>query len=146
MQLETTIICDELPGKRRPFIKELFNYSIDTTLNEGTIEFDGYYYINDPSDEKNDWDSQNNDDLPTQLLMNVFICETEPTYKQVAHNCFHIEVYKRFIIQNTDVISKEIDEDGEEMNICFFPTNRQRLHFKILKYVNSAEDIPESFR
>ena len=140
----------------RVYIQDLKNYSIDLTKNEGTIEFNGYYYVNDPSDDepKDEWTYHRrySETLPTILLMYVYVMDGEAkpvpgepgSFRQEIISADHylVQVYKRDIIQNTDVISTIEDEDGSEMNVCFFPTDHQRLHFQILKVVKGNE-IPE---
>lgn len=155
--IETYIEFTPKPNCSRVYIQELNNYSIDLTNNEGTIEFNGYYYVNDDDGDeepKDGWsyNRRYNETLPTILLMDVIVMEGEAkpvagesgSYRQeiISGDRYLVQVYKRDIIQNTDVISNEVDEDGEEMNICFFPTNLQRLYFHILKVVKGNE-IPE---
>lgn len=119
--------------------------------SEGTILFDGYYYVDDhgPTEEELTlpaWErpQKYGRHLPQTLDMYVEIYKKEPykveklesggtryhyeTVKKYAH---HVEIYKRVIHECTDQISK-IVEDGEEMDICFFPTNLQTLYFRIL--------------
>ncbi len=150
--IETYINFTAKSNCRHPFIKDLFNYSIDLTLNEGTIEFDGYYYVEDKVPEK-EWERRYSEVLPTRLLMDVIVMDAEAkpvpgkpgsyTQETISGNQYYIEVYKRDYIKNTDVTSTIEDDDGEEMRVCFFPTDHQRLHFRILKEVKSAQDIPE---
>ena len=111
---------------------------------EGSLFFDGYYYVEDskPVSEEvaryHDW-------LPQVLDLYVKVRELEPYKKEVdergfvrhIHNIieehlFTIEIYKRVIHDSTDVISQVEDEDGEEMNVCFFPTNKQTIYFRVL--------------
>lgn len=120
-----------------PYIRECINF-VNDGLN-GSITFDGYYYEDDSN-------------LPQQMLMFYSKYEAEP-YDQkdlsgVLHSYYNkleelvcdIEITGRKIIENTDQYSNEID-DGSEMRICFFPTNKQTLHFKILKTYNSIDEI-----
>ncbi len=151
--IETFIHFTTKSTHRYPYIKDLFNYSIDLTLNEGTIEFDGYYYVHDEMPEK-EWERQYSEVLPTRLLMDVIVMDANVkpipdkpgSYRQetIMANQYYIEVYKREYIKNTNVIST-IDDDGDEMRVCFFPTDHQRLHFRILKEVKSAAEVPDSF-
>ena len=153
--IETYIDFTQKRDGSRVYIQDLKNYSIDLTNNEGTIEFNGYYYVNDDDEIKEEWSQRYRETLPTILLMDVIVMEGEAkpvvgesgSYRQevISGDRYLVQVYKRDIIQNTDVISKEVDEDGEEMNICFFPTNLQRLHFHILKVVKGNEIPQEMF-
>ena len=54
-------------------------------------------------------------------------------YKFHEESHYLIEVYKREIHQKTDKYSETQDDDGEVMNICFFPTCEQTLYFKVLE-------------
>ncbi len=137
---------------RYPYIKDLLNYSIDSTLNEGSVEFDGYYYVHD-EEPANEYERRYSEVLPTKLIMNVCVMDSEAkpvpgevgAFRQelVSGGEYLIEVYKREYIKNTDIISTIEDEDGEEMRVCFFPTDHQRLHFRILKEIKSSQDIPD---
>jgi hypothetical protein len=120
-----------------PYIRECIDFS-KNDIN-GYITFDGYYYEKDSN-------------LPQKMLMFYSKYEKEP-YKQtdisgVLHSYYNkleeiicdIEFTGRTIIENTDKYSDEIDE-GSEMKICFFPTNKQTLDFKILKTYKSIDEI-----
>lgn len=121
-----------------PYIRECIDFSRDD-LN-GSITFNGYYYEDDSK-------------LPQKMLMFYSKYESEPYEEKdisgVRHSYFKkleelmcdIEIIGRTIIENTDHYSDEIDEDGSEMRICFFPTNKQTLHFKILKTYKTIDEI-----
>jgi hypothetical protein len=38
-------------------------------------------------------------------------------------------------------ISEIDDEDGETMKVCFFPTNRIRLWFRVLEDMNDKQGV-----
>ena len=42
---------------------------------------------------------------------------------------------KREIVKDTSSYGPVEDSDGEEMNVCFFPTERQRIFFTVKKVV-----------
>ena len=106
------------------YISDLIEYN----EKEGSIHFNGYYYVEDhappyPEDvtlepcettRYNIW-------LPRVVTMSV--------YKDNTCNEYQIEIYKRIIHESTDKIS-EIEEDGEPIRVCFFPTNRQTIYFR----------------
>jgi hypothetical protein len=116
---------------------------------EGYIHFDGYYYVENHAppyleDEAlgprryNSW-------LPQKLVMFSLVFEKEPYevevvdnvtksyYKEIESLKYIVEIYKKEINEITDVIS-EIDEgNGEKLNVCFFPTNRQMIYFRVLE-------------
>ena len=53
--------------------------------------------------------------------------------KEVESLQYTVEIYKKVIHENTDIISEIDDADGEKANICFFPTNRQTIYFRVLE-------------
>ena len=119
-----------------PYVQELFDLRLDAS--EGHIEFNGYYYADDST-------------FPRRHLMLYAMYSDATTMKeekgyrtiyanQVEHT-LAIEIYKREIIENTDVTSNIEDDDGESMDVCFFPTNRQTLFFRILKRYEGTHDI-----
>jgi hypothetical protein len=127
--------------KKTPYIynQDTIEYICDGIT--GSLCFDGYYYVEDTKKEEarySDW-------LPQTLDMYVKRRETEPYKKEVGENgytryfyntveenLYTIEIYKRVIHESTDIISQVEDEDGEEMNVCFFPTNKQTVYFRVL--------------
>jgi hypothetical protein len=94
-------------------------------LEEGPdfIEFDGRFHA---------------EDFPLPYIMILYEMETTPYlvedgtshYRMVRSIKQDIEVIRREILEDTSVIS-EIVEDGEPMSICFTPTCRQRIWFKV---------------
>lgn len=91
------------------------------------MEFDGYHYVED-------------DAYPLSYSMSVSETETTPYkveenvsyYCTVRSDLFLIEIYRREKGEDTSSYSEELDEDGEPMNICFFPTCRQKMWFRVL--------------
>ncbi len=109
----------------RPFINIVFNYENNGT--EGILEFDGYYYVNDSELEPNQSVSYQRyqHSLPQELQM--LVCKD-----CLLISAYEIEIYKREKIENTDKFSIVNEPDGSEMSVCFFPTDRQRIYFKVL--------------
>jgi hypothetical protein len=58
---------------------------------------------------------------------------TTSYYKELECLQYIIEVYKKVIHKNTDVISEIDDGYGENTRVCFFPTNRQTIYFRVLE-------------
>jgi hypothetical protein len=113
------------PQIREPYILKLFGYETDG--HEGIIDFDGRNTIKEEG-------------LPIKLLMLVTIKDRTGFTKENSNSIFYnlnkqdelfIEIYKKEIICCTDRISTIEDEDGEEMNVCFTPTDRQKLYFRV---------------
>jgi len=142
---------------RVPYVRtsEPIEYKCDG--KEGSICFDGYYYVEDtgppyPEDSNillNLWDRPKRwpEHLPKTLYMHITHREKEPYkeeyddldkctrvfYNIIEEHKYIIEVYKRITHQCTDTYSEVTDDDGEVMNVCFFPTNRQTLYFRVLE-------------
>jgi hypothetical protein len=139
---------------RPPHIRELVSYACDGS--EGIIEFDGYYYINDSSDSCYSTCKS----LPAKEILHVVSYSDNPPqvryemqpsllpdadgtrplvqvmhtkYEIIDDNFYLIEIYKRETIRCTNQISTIEDDDGEEMNVCFFPTDLQRLYFRVIE-------------
>lgn len=117
-----------------PWVGKLIDYEL--TATGGHITFDGYYYVDDK-------------ELPRTHTIDFSKREAKP-YKVVdgTHHyniefvfSAEIEIHEREIFKITDVISTIEDEDGEEMNVCFFPTKIQRLHFSVLKLHHISEGV-----
>jgi hypothetical protein len=104
---------------RTPYIQELLGISINPITLEGVIHFNGYYYIEDI-------------DLPQKLRM-TYRHTTGQNREVVEYLYADVEVYRREKGKATDSYSTIEDDDGEEMNVCFFPTAIQRLYFRVLE-------------
>jgi hypothetical protein len=129
---------------------------------EGTISFDGYFYVNDaaeltPEEERmQPWDrpSRYGRYLPMELRMVMQRREREPAEREVTpegwtrckytvleeHDCI-INVYKRVTHESTNRVSEIEDDDGEPMSVCFFPTNRQTLYFRIVELPKGTKRV-----
>ena len=146
---------EEDPKARTPYIinQEPIEYTCDGT--EGSMTFDGYYYVEDHAppypedDDLEQWNrpSRHSEWLPKNIIMYTKLRDTAPYkdeydeekmctythYKTHEEGHYHIEIYKRVIHETTDRYSKEHDEDGEGMNICFFPTCKQTIYFRVVQ-------------
>ncbi len=83
--------------------------TISLSWEEGKIVFDGYWY-----------DSSNN--LPCIVSM----------YEYSSGRGEIVEILTKTVGESTDRISEIEDDDGEIMNVCFFPTNIITLTFRII--------------
>jgi hypothetical protein len=123
----------------RPHVREVFELSIQG--DKGFLLYDGYHRIENhppPYPEYEQWNVSFGDQrtpheewLPQDLTMIVY--ETNREKKEQIDITYHICGTKREIIECTDVYSKDVDPCGEEMEICYFPTNKQKLYFDILR-------------
>lgn len=142
-----------IPGSSHPYVRNVIDFKCNGI--SGELAFDGYYYVNDDSNEtlysytlpkeEKLYVEVISDDPPiiTRQMVPSFLkdengerplIEVEHTeYKILEKHFWKILVYKREKLRNTDVISTVTDDDGEEMNICFFPTDEQRIYFQILQ-------------
>ena len=125
-------MCDDLyfirkHGKVVPYVKTLYACQLSTQTNEGCLHIDGYYYVNDGR-TVSEYDAQHT--LPLELVM---------IYEKIV---YHICVYDRILLKDTSVTSKIYDEEGEEMDVCFYPTAEQTIHFRILKAYGKDDIVP----
>jgi hypothetical protein len=140
---------EEDTHQQTPYIcgQEPIEYSCDG--KEGYIHFNGYYYVENhapPYLEDEALRPRRYDVwLPQKLKMITQLREKEPYKEEVVDNVttsyykeleclqYIIEVYKKVIHKNTDVISEIDDGYGENTRVCFFPTNRQTIYFRVLE-------------
>lgn len=127
-------------NKTEPFDSHLFihhdrptEFKIDG--DEGTLTFDGYFYVeNHPPPYPED------ENLPvyerpyrhSSYLPKLFEVYTKSNSTDEEH-FYKVEVYKKVVHKSTDRMSTIEDDDGSEMRVCFNPTNLQTLHFKLLE-------------
>jgi len=145
-------------NSRLPYI--ISETEIDYQIQDktGSITFDGYYYVEDhappyPEDghleiyERN----RHSDWLPKTVQLYVRLRETEPyinttdangithtAHKTLEEDLYVIEIYKRITHESTDRVSTVSakpytgSDTEDEMNVCFFPTNKMTLYFRVL--------------
>ena len=138
---------------RTPYIlgQEPIEYTFDG--KEGSIYFDGYYYVEDhapPYPEDDDIDicereRRHDEWLPKKAIMFTTLRETEPSkvetredgsihteYNYLEKDMYMIEIYKR----EKDEVTNQYSDMGDEydgMKVCFFPTRKQRIFFRVLE-------------
>jgi hypothetical protein len=135
--------------KQIPYIcrQEPIDYFCDGKY--GYIHFDGYYYVENHGPpylgEEALGQRRYNAWLPQTLRMFSQLFEkypykvdvvdnvTKSYYKEIESIQYIIKIYRKDIHENTDVVSEIDDGDGENMKICFFPTNRQTIYFRVLE-------------
>jgi hypothetical protein len=106
-------------------------------LSGGFLEFDGYFYVEPEEVAKN----------PKKFFLSMHECEAEPWkveegtsfYKYKWQFFKEVEVYRIEKGEDTSSYSKVDDEDEGEMNICFFPTCRMKLWFRVIGDLNTQE-------
>jgi hypothetical protein len=153
--MTTSIYFHNLAGETRcvPYIVDEDSTEYICDGSGGSITFDGYYYIEEhappyPEDDMVEpWKRPNRYHhwLPATLYLSMMRREKEPytieidkdgfttySYETLEKHVYKIEIYRRVIHECTDKYSKLDDSDGEEMSVCFFPTNKQTIYFRIL--------------
>ncbi len=117
---------------RNPYIQKLIEFNISQT--EGFIYFDGYYYVL-------------NEEFPKRLFFNTTLSEEKQTengyeykYQMIEDNFYEVEVYDRIKMENTNVYD-ETEEDGQKIRICYFPTYKQKIYFKVINSFNNFDDF-----
>jgi len=124
--------------RRDPYIRRLIDYQISDT--EGSIAFDGYYYVL-------------NEEFPIRTMYNTTLREEKPyeegtteeggtyaKYKNVEDKWYEIEIYDRQKVKDTSKFSN-IDEDGESVMVCFFPTYEQKIMFRVIKNFETFDEF-----
>lgn len=99
-----------------PFMRKVFALTFDGS--EGLDVFDGHYYVGDPGSPRS------GRNLPTTEFLLV-----KKEGEESECDMYVVEILRRDKLECTDVIS-EVEEEG---GVCFFPTDRQRLHFRVLE-------------
>ena len=123
-------------GKREPYIEKLISFNINKSTNEGFIHFNGHYYVDDSEFPIiMPFIIQLHEDISTKKEI-ISDSTTHYIFRIVETSFYHVEFYKRETIEDTSVTSVTSvieDEDGEEMNVCFYPTAEQKIYFRVLK-------------
>lgn len=143
-----------------PYFEEVYDYKCDG--EKGELEFNGYYYVNDISNKNNN-DIQFACSLPKEEMLCVTEFQDVPpriwneerrcsfinidgespllmgecTERIVNEHLYKILVEKREKIINTSEYGPVEDNDGETINVCFFPTYRQKIYFRVLEIIYS---------
>lgn len=122
--------------RRDPYIQRLIEFNIGGA--EGYIQFDGYYYVM-------------NEEFPKHIFFNTTLREAEPyeeetredeyhcKYRVLEDDFYEVEIYDRQYIKNTSSYDEVDEEDGSKMRICYFPTNEQKIYFKVINKFDSFD-------
>lgn len=122
--------------RRDPYVQKLIDFQVSDT--EGYIHFDGYYYVM-------------NEEFPKRVFFNTTVREDKPyeekqteygyecKYRTLEDDFYEVEIYDRVKIVNTSSYDEVEDEDGSKMRICYFPTNEQKIHFKVINKFDSFD-------
>ena len=120
-----------------PYVRHSDSVVYECDGKEGTIAFNGYYYVENgpppyPEDRNGYVKRRYSEWLPKRVFMSL-----KPSIKHHKSVFYMIEVYKMELFEATNEISEIDDEDGEPMKVCFFPTNRMKLWFRVLEDMNN---------
>ncbi len=152
----TEIMTHNSPEDPNLYISGMRPIEYECDGKSGFIHFDGYYYIeNHPPPYSEDehlkpWERPRRYSswLPKTLFIQVTKRQEEPYKEEVSESgvttryydiieqkFYQIEIYKKEVFESTDKISEnaDFDEDGEPIHICFFPTNIQKVYFRVLE-------------
>jgi hypothetical protein len=126
-------------NRRDPYIQEVFDYTINDQT--GVIHFDGYYYVE-------------NEEFPRRTFYVTQLVESEPyqsevneqglvvnSYKTLEEKFYEIEIFDRVKLKNTNEYDEVEEEDGHKMRICYFPTDEQKIYFKVIQEFQKVDDM-----
>jgi len=122
------IVCPGEESRIITYAQTVYQYINDG--KNGFIEFNGYIYYNIGDETK----------YGKQLDKALLIIDGNKL------DIFQVEFVKREIIKKTDEFSLVDDEDFGEMTVCFFPTDHQRVHFKVINEIKKGDPIPEEYK
>jgi hypothetical protein len=135
-----------------PYIQELISYDLSGT--EGCIHFNGYYYVINAEEHDPLYYRDPSSILPQKMYMLFKKHSKEPCriedvsggwkrarYEMEEERFYYIECHKKVELENTSVYGPVLEENGVILNVCFFPTARQRLYFRVLKVLEDGERL-----
>ena len=129
---------------RCPYIRDQESKEFSINETEGSITFNGYYYVEDepPPYKDNSYDHYPKW-LPQQVFLNTTLKEIESevktdtttytNYDYLEEHTYIVEIYKRVKHKSTNEYRTLEEDDGSEMEVCFFPTDLQTLYFRIIE-------------
>ena len=138
---------------RSPYIRDESSIKFECDGKEGTIYFNGYFYVENhappyPEDDLlKPWERDRHSAwLPRKYSLTLTFGNKIPCNDKCSENkyCSHseftsdnyetyeIEIYKKETHDSTDEFSK-VEDGDEDIDVCFFPTNYLTLHFRLLR-------------
>ena len=134
---------------RAPYVRDGESVIYECDGKEGTIAFDGYFYVeNGPPPYELPAYRRYEEWLPKKAFMSMIRREKEPYkkepvdgvtrvyYKEFEKCLYVIEIYKKEVYESTNQTSYIEDGDGGDlMEVCFFPTNRMKIWFRVLEVI-----------
>ena len=131
---------------------------------EGYITFNGTYHVENhpppyPEDEAlSRWERPRRytEYLPKTHFLSVKKRESDPYRVDVSANVtrnhyrifeeslYMVEVYKKVIHECTDHYGPvDLEGDGEFTQVCFTPTNKQTVYFRVLETIESSTQLKD---
>jgi hypothetical protein len=129
------------------YVRKLYDYVNDG--ENGHIEFNGYIYYDVGNETKYNRSLTKSILCMTEYSAEGIVNSDKPevtTYSFIQHHIYEVEFYRREIIKNTNAYSTIEEDDGTEMNVCFFPTDRQRVYFKVLREILEGDPVPDEYK
>lgn len=109
--------CGKKLNGCRFHIRDLKDIKWNEFSMNGYIEFDGYFYIDEEEYASNPY---------------IMVVHSKEYINPSFYHRYGIIFEKRELIKDTS-FPEDFSNDDPEENICFFPTEHQRLTFKIVK-------------
>jgi hypothetical protein len=147
--IEITFYKTRKEDNAQPYITDDSGTEYICDGSGGSITFDGYYYIEDqapPYGGEPQYMPRFSEHLPKVVDIYVRRRDTEPEreeydpatmctrtfYKNMEEFWQRIEIYRRVKHECTNQISEIEDYDGSLMKVCFFPTDKQTIYFRLV--------------
>ena len=126
--MEATFMYSETDVLFVPYIRNLDPIEFKCDGTEGSLSFNGHYYVEDhgppyPDDTKYRYPGRYSNWLPQKLKLNI----KDGTDEQI----YSVEIYKRVIHESTNIYGEM--EDG--MKVCLTPSERQTVFFRVLEKI-----------
>lgn len=147
-----------------PYIMGQTPIAYECDGKEGYITFNGTYHVENhpppyPEDEAlSRWERPRRytEYLPKTHFLSVKKRESAPYKVQVSvnvtrnhyrvfeENLYMIEIYKKVIHECTDHYGPvDLEGDGELTQVCFTPTNKQTVYFRVLETIESSTQLKD---
>jgi hypothetical protein len=133
----TTLEIDFTGPKATPYIMDRETTVYECDGKEGSLRFNGYFYVKDEPTEYSDY-------LPMKMYLIMRRVEKEPWkveggtqyFKTVEEHMYSVEIYRRVTHDDTSQygpVDIGTEEDPDIQDVCFFPTCWQTIYFRVLE-------------
>lgn len=133
-----------------PHMMEVYDFACDG--ERGEVEFDGYYTAHDVSEcEPPEYSMPKESYLLVKKYREggprIWMEPSDVSGYVTRHTEFCRDSYiyrvlieRRVKLQNTNSWSEDVDDDGRVYTVCYFPTDRQRLWFRVLETISAKHN------